>query len=368
MNTLTGVSKHSFVLFKQLNFWHSKSGDGFYKFLAPCEHPWYRKGDSWCEELKVTENTLRKYLKTLCASYSSKKSFGEKLDPFEGKPFASYFDRLRKITFYFQNPHLPMKTSKKSRGEQKNLAVNCGSDCVSIVTDKTNNSLYPPKSPLDQNSKKEVGSLNLLKIKKEGRGDLDKKSWETVQRMVRVWKEKTEGAVPTPKITEHFAKKLLSAFKTQFSNSLDLWTSYCESVSSSEFLMGKVGTFKAWLVWVIREETVAKIKQGALGIKKTFRSAKEIIKNSRSDLEKQIEGLQESQTLKNLRLTLLEKVGAGGYGSWFSGTLFKEHEYQVLLKGQSAFAAEQISTKYGSLLKNLCANVGKTIQITTGGN
>ncbi len=360
MNTLIEVSKHSCALFKQLNFWHSKSGDGFYKFLAPCEHPWYRKGDSWCEELKVSENTLRKYLKTLCASYRSKKSFGEKLDPFEGKPFASYFDRLRKITFYFQNPQFSMKMAQEGRGEQKNFASRCGSDCVSIDTDKTNNSLYPPKSPIDQNSKREVGSLNLLKIKKEGRGDLDAKSWDLAQQMYRLWKEKTEGAIPTPNLSERFAVRLLQALKTHFSNSLELWKSYCESVSSSDFLMGRIGSFKAWLVWVIREQTIQKIKNGDLGVKKLFICVKEILKSSQQEIKQAIEALETSQKIKDLRLSLLKKLGVGEYESWFSRLEIQEEGSQMIFKGGGTFTMDQITTRYAALLKKQCLDFSCT--------
>ncbi len=360
MNTLIEVSKHSCALFKQLNFWHSKSGDGFYKFLAPCEHPWYRKGDSWCEELKVSENTLRKYLKTLCASYSSKKSYLENLDPFDGKPFASYFDRLRKITFYFHNPHFQMKKALGGRGEQKNLASDCGSDCVSILTDKTNNSLYPPKPPLDQNSKKEVGSLTLLKIKKEGRGDLDQKSWELAQKMHSLWQTKTEGAIPTPRLTPRFAEKLLKALKGHFSNSLELWKSYCESVSSSDFLMGRIGTFKAWLVWVIREQTIQKIKNGDLGVKKLFISVKEILKSSQKEIKQAIESLKTSQKIKDLRLSLLKKLGVGEYESWFSRLELQEQGSQMIFKGGGTFTMDQITTRYDALLKKQCLDFSCT--------
>ncbi len=353
MNTLIGVSKHLFALEKQLNFWHSKSGDGFYKFLAPCEHPFYRKGDSWCEEIKVSENTLRKYMKTLCCAYGSKKAYLEKLDPFEGKPFASYFDRLRKISFYFRNPNFKMEKVEEGRGVQKKLSSRCVPTCVSINTDKNNNSLYPPKSPLGQKQKKEVGSSNPLDFKKEGRGDLDEKAWEQAKAMHANWVEATQGAIPTPKLTNKFALKLLAALKERFKNSLEVWSDYCRCVASSDFLMGKVGSFKAWLVWVIREDTVAKIKAGALGIKRLFVFAAEKVAIKKEEVVAKIEASAESAIQKAARKKVLGKVGVLAYRSWFEALEFKEGGGVVAIGAPNPFVQAKIEERFGEMLREM---------------
>lgn len=360
MNNIYGLKDPQKNILNQLNHWHLKTGDGFYKFLAPCEHPWYRKGDSWTEELKLSDTTLRKYFKKICASYPSKKDFEAAKDLFQNKPFASYFDRLRKLTFYFKNPHFQKKVTSES---QKKFVSTFGSKFAPIYTDKTNNSLYPPKSPLDQNSHKDVRNFPSLKTKEDRKGDLDQKSWNLAQEIHQIWQEKTNGAIPTPRLTAGFAGKLLKALRIHFSNSLELWKSYCESVSSSDFLMGKVGAFKAWLIWVIRQETIEKIKKGALGIKKPFQSSKEVLTLSKKEIEKKIQNSSEPKKIKTLRQRLLKKMGVGSYTSWIKSMEIVVEGKSVVFKAVNEFAQMKVQEKYGQFLHQVCERLGLKAEV-----
>lgn len=136
-------------IFNQLNYWYYKSGNGFYKFLKPCNHIWYRKGDSWCEELKLSENTIRKYLKIICSVYNSYKFFKNKKNAFIGKPFLSYFDRTLRITRFFKNPYLPLYQIRQTNFFEKTIinfvkkSENCASNCVSsCIYIYSNNIIY----------------------------------------------------------------------------------------------------------------------------------------------------------------------------------------------------------------------------------
>lgn len=54
------------ILLQQMLYWREKSGDKpFYKFKQPCQHPAYKAGDSWCEELGFTRSEFDTALKHL---------------------------------------------------------------------------------------------------------------------------------------------------------------------------------------------------------------------------------------------------------------------------------------------------------------
>jgi hypothetical protein len=102
-------SKSAAQLFCALEYRFQKKPLGFYKFMSPCNNPFYRKGDSLSEELKVGTTTLWKALKVICTSYKSKslyltakETYGE-LGAFQGKPYLSYFDNKTNQTFYFRD-------------------------------------------------------------------------------------------------------------------------------------------------------------------------------------------------------------------------------------------------------------------------
>ncbi len=102
--TITG-SVTAALLMSQLEFWFKVTGGkSFYKFMEPCEHGYYKAGDSWQEELMMSSSEIRTAFKKIGIAYKSKKEFMEhENDIFQGKMYASYYDRMRKMTFYFRN-------------------------------------------------------------------------------------------------------------------------------------------------------------------------------------------------------------------------------------------------------------------------
>ena len=104
LTTITG-SITATLLMSQLEFWFKVTGGkSFYKFMEPCEHGYYKEGDSWQEELMMSSSEIRTAFKRIGIAYKSKKEFMEhERDIFQGKMYASYYDRMRKMTFYFRN-------------------------------------------------------------------------------------------------------------------------------------------------------------------------------------------------------------------------------------------------------------------------
>ena len=92
------------LMMAQLEFWFKVTeGKPFYKFLEPCGHELYKEGDSWSEELGMTSSEIRSAFKRIGTIYKSKRAFMESQDVFKGKPYASYYDRIRKTTYYLRN-------------------------------------------------------------------------------------------------------------------------------------------------------------------------------------------------------------------------------------------------------------------------
>jgi hypothetical protein len=119
------------ILWQQLDYWFSKYPDGFFKFMSPPEkeHPSYREGDSWVEELGFSEKEFRNAFDKIGLRYSSKTLFNKTENKFlKGENeyfFASYQDKLKKMTFYYRNHEkadsaldelvtLPSKKKKKA--------------------------------------------------------------------------------------------------------------------------------------------------------------------------------------------------------------------------------------------------------------
>lgn len=123
------------LMMSQLEFWFkAREGRSFYKFLEPCEHERYKEGDSWQEELGMSGSEIRSAFKKIGMPYKSKKAFNEAEDIFKGKYYASYYDRIRKVTYYFRN------TSKVKAIFNDLDRIGRGNECLECVQ---NESLSP---------------------------------------------------------------------------------------------------------------------------------------------------------------------------------------------------------------------------------
>lgn len=91
------------LLMQQMDFWFNQKPNGFYKFLSPSEHPDYRPGDSWTEELAISEAEFRTAIDKICHRWTSKSAFDAADDKFQGKFYCSVYDRRRQLTTYFRN-------------------------------------------------------------------------------------------------------------------------------------------------------------------------------------------------------------------------------------------------------------------------
>ena len=83
-----------------------EKGACFYKFMEPCNHRDYVKGESCVEELGMTAAEFRTAFKYIGVVYKSKKAFNLSKDKFQGKMYLSYYDRISKLTYYMRNDEI----------------------------------------------------------------------------------------------------------------------------------------------------------------------------------------------------------------------------------------------------------------------
>lgn len=127
------------LMMSQLEFWFkAREGRSFYKFLEPCEHERYKEGDSWQEELGMSSSEIRSAFKKIGMPHKSKKAFNEAEDIFQGKYYASYYDRIRKVTYYFRNTSkVKAIFDELDRAGRGSGCLECVHNEVSQVSDQT---------------------------------------------------------------------------------------------------------------------------------------------------------------------------------------------------------------------------------------
>ena len=92
------------VLLQQLEYWFAKYPKGFYKYLTPCPNiRTYNSGDSWLEELNFSRKEFHGAFDKIGVRYQSKKDYINQKDPFQGKYYCSYHDKISRQTWYFRN-------------------------------------------------------------------------------------------------------------------------------------------------------------------------------------------------------------------------------------------------------------------------
>ncbi len=120
------------LVMQQLDYWFEGHPEGFYKFLLPSDHPAYKVGDSWTEELGMSKDEFRTAFDKIGIRYKSKTEFDQAVDKFQGKFYCSYVDRRSNLTYYFRNhdlvdaalDELLSQTSPKPQNPEPSPAAN----------------------------------------------------------------------------------------------------------------------------------------------------------------------------------------------------------------------------------------------------
>ena len=387
LQSATGSNIASLILGKlEFFFSNPKFSGGFYKFSESCDHPLYRKGDSWSEELGVSRKVFNRAFDLIGVRYNSKSAYLNAEDKFQGKAYASYHDRATNCTYYVRNHEFVAQLLEKanifqkkasSPSEQKKnkktysiekikevgeeiKSINdeiyvCEITEVNEITEVTTTlevkDVYPQEttpSPLQEIDPSQTTNLppqgcswNGQNGRSYASGSLSfhKKTSslkpndptssplpETLEadvkmteEIVKIWNEEI-GELGVRTVTKSLATRLNETVKTFFNESIESWKDYCQTISSSKFLMGEAQNKffkKAWITWAIREENINRIMSGdfRLGDRPTNRD-KEVeningeineLSNKKEIIEEKIKNIQKIEQKKRNN-TLKEKI------------------------------------------------------------
>lgn len=142
------------VMMSQLEYWFKvMKGKVFYKFLAPCEHEHYKEGDSWIEELGISISEARYAFRKIGVVYKSKRAFMESKDKFQGKLYASYYDRIRKKTYYYRNDEAVKGLLEQAQSGKSNQSKELDKACKTEDGELKRGKVVKVENPCNGNEK-----------------------------------------------------------------------------------------------------------------------------------------------------------------------------------------------------------------------
>lgn len=280
------------IVFSGMMFWFQIMPDGFYKFKQACKkHPLWRKGDSWGEELGMSRKTLDPILDKLVNKHKTKGEFLKQTDPFKGKMFASYTNHKTSQTYYFMNKEAVDEFLGSLNIKRKEIHPP-SPICKGIESKKLEPLVISQNQPGDVPEGPPLACARLTAINTQTNTSLVRDVPSEVgelaveeeklssKKMVEIWNSQiSDQVVWYPSLSARLYKVLVD----YFGSCLESFKKYCESIASSQFLMGKApnSKFKAFLFWVIKPEVIKSILQGAYGVK----ILSKIINNETKSLE-----------------------------------------------------------------------------------
>jgi hypothetical protein len=182
--------------------------------------------------------------------------------------------------------------------------------------------------------------------------------------LLEIWNQTVGQGASLTQLTKKRAQHLVAAFKYRFESSLEKWKHFCQQITTSDFLMGKVKeTFRASLDWVLRFDIIQRIIEGDFGIKlKNFIQNDHAIEESFEAISREIDSTDDTIEVKALRKKILHKFERVLYQSWFKDLhiTIEEHGSEVKLQVGGAFIKDYIETHY---LRDLHSLTPKNIHI-----
>ena len=160
-------------------------------------------------------------------------------------------------------------------------------------------------------------------------------------------------------LTKKRAQYLVAAFKFRFESNLSKWKQFCQQVTSSDFLMGKIkSTFRASLDWVLKFDIIQRILEGDFGVNKTPCVDEEAVSLKTEAITQTIETSGEGEPIKRLRRSILRALGEQTYQSWFADMPMTQSPPTkggrgIQLHTKSRFACDYVQTNYLDKLTSL---------------
>jgi hypothetical protein len=165
----------------------------------------------------------------------------------------------------------------------------------------------------------------------------------TAQEMLTIWNE----TFPSKKtiMCKEIAPLLVAAFKTKFNQNLKAFSSYCQLITSSPWLMGDSSPLS--LFWALRYTTIDRLHEGELGVKKErIPPPTANDENLMKKAETHLASLNESPACKAFRRFILKKHGAPTYCSWFMPITLRMVDKRMVVESENAYCKQRVANHY----------------------
>lgn len=354
-------------LVNELLYWFKKYPDGFYKFIGPCKHRAYKKGDSWAEVLGCAARHFSRLFDKIGTRYTSKTKFLQEKDPFKGKPFVSYYDRDTNQMYFLINYKIANTlygfVNAISKDTKKTTDDPVTETCEKKIQEST-----PPISSCNEQKMTEnkdvkqvptrpaVSSyIETTSTQQELSLDNSHAKLEIEKKMIEIWMNTGGKEGEDVTLTRERIAFLKKAFKDKFDRSLEKWKAYCERAASSKFLMGEKTSFKADLDCILKFKIMKKIFEGQYGI-----GDRRVLPPppDNQGLENEIKTSDEPEKIKQFRIKCLYAVGGHIYTAWFKNLSINFDGKNFFLVAPTKFIADYVGRTFSSNLRVLLEKTG----------
>ena len=343
-------SQNAVLLFDRLEYWFERKKNEFYKFIEPCEHPCYREGDSWSEELRFSKKVFRTAFDKIGIRYKSKTEFEKESDPFKGKLFAYYQDRQTKKTIFVRNNYLVTLLYARINSVV-DKTTNAIGNAAKASFKKGSPTVIPLGSPyagatkdkqITTSSKKE----RKLILKENESSEVLTHSYQIASDMKDVWIEEI-GSRGLVNLTPEMSQRLERTLGDVFQGSLDNWQAHCRKIASSQFLMGEKQetNYEIRLLVAITQKFQIQLEEGRFELKTRETNAD---KRKKAEYEKiRIKFEQRERIQEGIHDLEREKA---------------DHEKDLIIDRKNALSSDEIEKykqSFESLMKESGCSKGK---------
>ena len=168
-----GLDAASADVLAACTYWRLRMGEPFYKFNAPCGHAMYRAGDSWLEELGLSEHTFYRARSAVATKNTTGHALAATLASTATATLVIYWTDARRVTWY--DVRLELLAEKLGRA----LGIEISSGCAAAprvgratatprATPGDDARAHPPRRGVPMKPR-DAGITSLHRDKEEGR-------------------------------------------------------------------------------------------------------------------------------------------------------------------------------------------------------
>lgn len=316
------LCKTECLFLNRLHFWssHRKS----YGIKKDGKVWIYNTLDDWSNQLNVSKSSIRRAVQSL---KDKKLIICMYLSPNKRDRTLYYAVNVDGINEYISKLNIVSSVHTHNLQLQKNTICEHMDEHMYIIDNSK------------QNINKSYKSKNFIKENSKNTSS-DNPKPTIVQDMIRIFNEE----FPKTKmiLTKHLARNLVSAFKTKFNSCLKEWKRYLKLVKTSSYIISE--KFKLSILWLIKFFTIDRIRVGELGVNsgRVTPDNEELVER----LNQHVEYLNETESCKELRYSIIRKLSLPTYLSWFTKVSFSENDGKFTMKAESQFVEDWIKCNF----------------------